>query len=298
MAWRRLGKLFEPPSDHAWMASHASYPCPFELEPNVYGVLFSSRDKLNRSSTGYLVVSLGPSPVVLDLHNGPILTPGEPGSFDDSGTTPCAVVVSGHQTFLYYLGWNLGTTVPFRNSIGLAVSENGAGFHKHSKVPIMDRSEEDPLSLSYPSVVEENGEFKMWYGTTRAWSYKEYEMLHVLTNARSSDGIHWTRSGVDVIAPSAQDEYAFSRPSVIKHGAKYRMWFSVRGPYYRIGYAESPDGITWERDDSKFGLDRGDDDWENEMVEYPAVVSNGDSLFMFYNGNQYGKTGFGVVVWE
>ena len=31
------------------------------------------------------------------------------------------------------------------------------------------------------------------------------------------------------------------------------------------------------------------------MLCYPALVNYGDRVYMFYNGNDYGKTGFGYA---
>ena len=31
------------------------------------------------------------------------------------------------------------------------------------------------------------------------------------------------------------------------------------------------------------------------MVEYPNVIEHNSKLFMFYNGNDYGKTGLGLA---
>jgi hypothetical protein len=34
------------------------------------------------------------------------------------------------------------------------------------------------------------------------------------------------------------------------------------------------------------------------MICYPFVFDHAGSRFMLYNGNGYGKTGFGIAVWE
>ena len=47
------------------------------------------------------------------------------GPFDDSGAMPSCIVNRGGQKYLYYIGWNRGVTVPSRNSIGLAISDDG-----------------------------------------------------------------------------------------------------------------------------------------------------------------------------
>jgi hypothetical protein len=76
------------------------------------------------------------------------------------------------------------------------------------------------------------------------------------------------------------------------------MWYSFRGLSYRIGYAESDNGISWTRCDSLAGIDVSKSGWDSEMIEYPFVFDHKGERFMLYNGNGYGKTGFGIAVLE
>jgi hypothetical protein len=80
----------------------------------------------------------------------------------------------------------------------------------------------------------------------------------------------------------------------------YRMWYSIRSRVepYRIGYAESADGIVWQRRDAEAGIARSETGWDSEMVCYPCVVDAGDRRYLFYNGNRHGSTGFGCAVLE
>jgi hypothetical protein len=91
------------------------------------------------------------------------------------------------------------------------------------------------------------------------------------------------------------DEYAFGRPCVIKDGSVYRMWYCVRGATYRLGYAESADGLAWTRRDAEactWPLDAGFDD---EMQAYPVVYEDSRYRWLLYNGNGYGRTGIKVM---
>jgi len=74
------------------------------------------------------------------------------------------------------------------------------------------------------------------------------------------------------------------------------MWYSYRGTSYRIGYAESDDGRAWRRQDGLAGIDVSADGWDSEMIEYPFVFLHRGQHFMLYNGNDYGRTGFGLAV--
>ena len=74
------------------------------------------------------------------------------------------------------------------------------------------------------------------------------------------------------------------------------MWYSHRGETYRIGYAESEDGLAWQRKDEEAGPDVSGAGWDSEMVEYPFVFDHEGERYMLYNGNGYGKTGVGLAV--
>jgi hypothetical protein len=167
----------------------------------------------------------------------------------------------------------------------------------------MSSEEIDPISLSYPWVLEDNTSvgYRMWYGTTRSWDAGNGEMLHVINFASSLDGHRWTREGLAVPFKLGVAQ-AFSRPTVIKNeDGRYEMWFSYRngsGEKYRIGYACSVDGKKWELDLYNSGISVSTEGWDSEMIEYPFIFDHGGQRYMLYNGNGYGKTGFGLAVFS
>jgi hypothetical protein len=208
------------------------------------------------------------------------------------------IVRNGSSRYLYYLGWNLGVTVPWRNAIGLAISPDGdSRFEKVSRAPVVDRNETDPFSISYPWVMHEGGRWRMWYGSNLDWGAGvQADMAFVVKYGESDDGVHWRRDGVIAIGHNSPGEYAIARPCVLKDEARYRMWYSHRGPAYRIGYAESDDGIRWGRMDEDVGIDVSASGWDCESIEYAYVFRHRQRLYMLYNGNGYGKTGFGLAI--
>ena len=82
---------------------------------------------------------------------------------------------------------------------------------------------------------------------------------------------------------------------VLRDRDLWHMWYSYRGDRYRIGYAQSRDGLDWTRMDHEGGLWPQGTAWESEMVEYGHVFTHRDELYMVYNGNGYGLTGLGVA---
>lgn len=299
MKWKKLGQIFVPNNNYYWMVSHAANTVAEHLYADVFKIYFSCRDKNQRSYIGFIEVDIKSPFKIFKISDKPLLAPGEIGLFDDSGVSLSCIKKIGHKKFMYYLGWNLGVTVPWRNSIGLAIyNEQTKEFEKYKKAPIIDRNEVDPYSVSYPFVLDDDGIYRMWYGSNMGWGANQEDMNHLIKYAESNDAIHWERKGHIALNFKDEKEYAMSRPFVIKENRIYRMWYSYRGKRYRIGYAESLNGRDWERKDEKVGIDVSEKGWDSEMIEYPFIFDHKGNRYMLYNGNGFGKTGFGIAIFE
>jgi hypothetical protein len=215
--------------------------------------------------------------------------------------TSCLVREDGFE-WLYYQGWSLGVTVPFSVFVGCARRPEGEGsFARVSPSPVMGRDDVDPIMCSSPWVLVEGGVWRMWYVSNLGWmdgpdGQPQYR-VHI-KYAESDDAIRWLRTGRVCIDFEHPGEYAISRPCVIRDPDRYRMWYSMRGDRYRIGYAESDDGLTWRRLDDQAGIDVSPEGWDSEMVEYAFVFDHGGQRHMLYNGNGYGATGIGHAIAE
>jgi hypothetical protein len=298
MRWRKLGLVFCPDRQHDWMISHAANCVAMRLDSNLHRVFFSTRDARNRASIGWVTIDLRRPQEIVAVSPEPVLGPGAAGTFDDSGVSLACIMTDADTSYLYYTGWNLGVTVPWRNSIGLAASRDGLHFERVSAAPVLDRNRHDPFSLSYPFVRHDESGWRMWYGSNLRWGAEQRDMDHVIKYAAGTGPQTWSPDGTICIGIESPGEYAFSRPCVIRDGSLWRMWYSYRGASYRIGYAESPDAIHWTRRDSMAGIEPADGGWDSESVEYPWVFDHDDRRYMLYNGNRYGLTGFGLAVLE
>lgn len=299
MKWVKRGLVFGAEGRFEWMRTHAANPVAVPLRGDLFRVYFGCRDALNRSHVGSADIEISERTRVVAVADHPVIAPGPVGAFDDSGTSMGCVVLHEGRQYLYYLGWNLGVTVPWRNSIGLAISDApGAPFVKVSPAPILDRGHTDPFSVSYPWVVREHDRWRMWYGSNLSWGREQQDMDHVIKYAESLDGIHWQRDGHIALGLSGPGEYALCRPCVRHENGLYRMWYCHRGDAYRIGYAESEDGRSWARRPECVGIEPSASGWDSEMIAYPFVFKHRSHYHMLYNGNRYGKDGFGLAVAE
>jgi hypothetical protein len=301
--WEKLGQIFFPRAPSAWMQSYANCCVAVPLTEGRVRVYFSTRDGEGRYQIAYLEMELKDTARILRVSEQPVLGPGEIGTFDDSGCSLGCIVPgdpSGEKDLrLYYIGWNLCVTVPYRNAIGLAVSRDGGEtFTRHSPAPILDRSLVDPYTLSYPCVLRDGGRYRMWYGSNLRWGARSEDMLHVIKYAESADGIRWQAEGKVAIPLVGEGEIAVARPCVVRDPDLYRMWYTCLGHHRQIGYAESPDGERWVRRDADGGLVPSERGWDAECVGYPFVFDHNGRRYMLYNGNGYGKTGFGIAVLE
>lgn len=280
------------------MRAYAAVPIAEHLRGTIFRIYFSSRDDQNRSHTGWIVIDLMEPQRILDISYEPVVGPGELGCFDDSGAMATWLTTVADTRYLYYIGWNLGVTVPFRNSIGLAVSHNGGRFTRYAMGPIVDRTPTEPHFTASCCVLQDEGVWRMWYLSCVGWTMHQGRPRHHyhLKYATSLNGINWERNGHIAIDFASTDEFAISRPSVIRDRELWRIWYSYRGERYRIGYAESEDGITWTRRDHEVGIDVSPSGWDSEMIEYPHVFDHEGRRYMVYNGNDYGRTGFGLAV--
>jgi predicted GH43/DUF377 family glycosyl hydrolase len=294
-----LGLIFCPSDNHSWMSGYASYPWAEVMDDGYIKCYFSCRDANNRSSIGYVIISIDQPNQVLKISEQPVLTKGEIGTFDDSGVSFSCMIEVQNKKYLYYLGWNILTTVPWKNTIGLAIESNASGFKRYSKAPVLGIHDVDPFTLTYPFVLEEEGMFKMWYGSSLFWGPKVHDTLHVIKYATSTDGINWYRTNEICIQPEHEGEFAIVKPFVLKEEGRYKMWYSYRvNAAYLMGYAESEDGIKWQRKDDLVHFSKSDSGWDSEMVCYPFIFDLKGKRYMFYNGNGYGKSGFGLAVLE
>jgi hypothetical protein len=309
MKWQKCGRIWAPSGETEWAQSHATLPIAQPIDGELWWVYVSCRDALGKSRIGRLTLDLSGLPNSLPTVSGfqstPVLDLGEPGTFDESGVMPGWLVANGGELRLYYIGWNVGDKVPYRLSIGLAISDDGGGtFRRCSKGPIIDRSVSEPFFVTMPCVHKENDRWRMWYCSCTSWQEiaGRWEPAYHVKYAESADGIDWRLAGISCV--DAGHGYAVAGPCVFRRGERYGMIYAVRSladyrtnaeSAYRLGYAESADGIRWDRMDERVGISRSKEGWDSEMMEYCWVQSYGGEMYMLYNGNGFGRSGFGMA---
>lgn len=294
MKWVKRGLLVPAPTPVRWNGTHAMVPIAETLDDGRIRIYFTTRDAEGRSEVASVTMNFPSGEPVYS--ESPHLSFGATGAFDDAGAMTGSLVREGDRRWLYYIGWTRGVSVPFYTFVGCAVSDDdGQSYSRVSPAPVLERSPTDPYLTTSPWVLREGDLWRMWYASGTGWERQADGVKHWyhLCYAESADGIHWKRDGRVCIDYADTSEYAISRPCVIRDGDLYRMWYSQRGAAYRVGYAESFDGLEWIRKDAEAGIAPGPDTWDAQMIEYPFVFDHGGRRYLLYNGNGYGETGIG-----
>jgi hypothetical protein len=299
MKWHKTGRVFHPDQlDRPWSQTHAQVPIVVPLGDRLR-VYFSTRDADGHSHCAWYECEAGDPSTVTDICAMPALAPGKPGAFDDCGAMPSCIVRRGSTWMLFYTGWSRCVKVPYQLAIGCAFSKDGKTFERGSPGPILDRSWVDPYWVSEPFVMHDGEKYRMWYMSCTQW--RDGESFYLIQYAETTDIRRWDPDGVIAFNFRDEREAGLCRPIIRRDGAGYEAWYSYRGvnfrngepDSYRIGYAQSRDGVYFNRKNDVVGIDVSPEGWDSEMVAYPWVYEHGGKLHMLYNGNGFGRSGIG-----
>lgn len=305
MNWIKKGLIYTPKGNLWWAKTHAMIPTPISISHGIIRIFITSCDEKMIGRIGYVDVNASNPNEIIAVSQEPILSIGQPGTFDENGVlvTSC-VSIDDNTKYLYYVGFELGHQIRYRLLSGVAISTDGGNtFTRVKKTPVLERSDKELYFRGGPFIILDNNIFKLWYVAGSEWTSIEGKEMPIydIRYQESKDGIHWADQGKVCIKIDHDDEHGFGRPYVIKDKDKYRMFYSVRRrsfAAYRMGYAESPDGIHWDRKDNELGLDVSASGWDSDAIMYAAVVNAGGKTYLFYNGNDFGKDGFGYAELE
>lgn len=318
MKWRKLGKIFDPTQYELPNGCKQFAQAPQALVfDNFVRVYFSTR--YLEPDTGKYLSHIAFSDFkkdfseVIAVSSKTVISLGKTGCFDEHGIFPMNVLRNGDLVYGYTCGANRRASVPVDSAIGLAISrDNGLTFERLGDGPILSASLKEPCLVADGFVLKHQSEFHMWYIFGAGWRYypgsQAPERIYKIGHASSPDGINWEKEdGKQIIASILGDDECQALPTVIQIAGSAHMFFCYRYANdfrnnrdrgYRIGHAYSDDLAVWIRDDTQFRLDRSADGWDSDMQCYPHVFKCDGKVYMLYNGNEFGRYGFGVAVLE
>ena len=314
MRWQKLGSIFDPTQHTLTNNCSAFAQGPQALVFDTFvRIYFSTREK---DKTGQYLSHIAFVDIdkafrhVIGISQTPVIELGQLGAFDEHGIFPLNVVRDTDRILGYISGWSRRVSVSVETSIGLAISnDNGITFKRVGPGPVLTSSLQEPFLVGDPFVLNIDGAYHMWYIYGTRWINDQAtnirERVYKIGHATSHNGASWVKEGRQLITDRLNSDECQALPTVIKHGDRYHMYFCYRKAIgfrerrdsaYRIGYASSVDLISWARNDDDAGIDVSPNGWDCDMLCYPHVFRCDDSVYMLYNGNAFGRFGFGIAV--
>jgi hypothetical protein len=303
-AWHRQGLVVAVKEGHPWWVSHAQAPTILPLSDRLWRIYFAAREKTNRAHIVAVDVDPGDAMRVVAEHLDPLLEAGPPGTFDHEGIGPATALAVDGRVLLYYTGVTVRRDVRSQLAVGVAASADGLAFTKLFAGPIRSAGPFEPYFVSTPCVRPVPGGFRMWHASGTAWQPANgvLEPCYDIKTTRSDDGLFWEPRTETAVAVESHQQ-AVTRPWIAAAGGVPRMWYSRRGVAFRMPGPDAyrlmsdtvgPDGIAQGAAAPVAFINPpqpGDfDDW---MQAYACIVPFGDDLIMVYNGNDFGRAGFG-----
>ena len=221
--WVKEGLIFKPEPLLALVSTRVMVPTPFLINDDIIRLYCGFCDDRGVSRIAYLDLEADNPLKIIQISNSPVLDIGEDGTFDDNGVCPASVIrVSDSVVYLYYFGFQKGVRLPFYMFAGLAISyDNAKTFKRFSRVPILDRSHDELLMRSCPSVIYDPSikKFRMWYpaGSTFQSNLEKPVHNYHLRYLESDDGLSWAKTGSIVVCTKDADEYGLGRPFYFKY---------------------------------------------------------------------------------
>ena len=247
---------------------------------------------------------------VIRVSDQTVIPLGGLGCFDEHGIFPMNVLRHGDAIYGYTCGWNRRVSVSVDTAIGLAISRDGGlSFQRTGAGPVLGPSMHEPYLVGDGFVRVIGGTFHMWYIFGTAWRRASADAApdrtYKIGHAKSMDGIEWVKEEAGQIIPDKLGpEESQALPMVIAIEGRHHMFFcyrqsfdfrAARGRGYRIGHACSDDLENWTRDDDNPQLDGSPGDWDSDMQCYPHVFACDGKVYLLYNGNEFGRHGFGLA---
>jgi predicted GH43/DUF377 family glycosyl hydrolase len=302
MKWEKKGLIISPNDSRIpnWGRKKITVPTPIVLSDDIIRIYlgFCAEDNVGR--IGFVDVSSNNPSEIIKVSNEPLLNIGEKGSFDDCGVVSTCIIKEQQNYTLFYAGFFKDEKNPYYMFLGSANSKDGGEtFNRNTVQPLLGKTRKEQLFRTGAFVLKDDLNWKMWYIGGNEWQVINGKQLPIYRcNVLTSDNLlQWNDDFQICLDFESEEEHGFSRPWILKKDNKYVMYYSIRKVNigYTPGYAESYDGIIWKRKDNEIGIELSKTGWDSEMICYPAVVNVKDKTFMFYNGNNFGDTGFGYA---
>ncbi|HRN69774.1 MAG TPA: C39 family peptidase [Candidatus Woesebacteria bacterium] len=182
-----------------------------------------------------------------------------------------SVLFQNNQYRMWYDGYD-GST--FR--IGYAYSTDGITWN-NLQSPVLDGSSKNQ-DYNEPFVLYDNNKYKMWFLT-----YNKSSGATNISYSESADGIIWNEPTVSLVPTEPWEINFIAHPHVIKDQNQYKLYYSGQSGngIWKIGYAESINGINWTKFENNPILSPNAD--ENPTVAGTFILRENSVYTMYYH---------------
>jgi len=244
-----------------------------------------------------------PEPLNFRAFEGnPVLSPGEPGSWDDLFLWTPQIVSDGDKFYLFYLGGN----VAGRMAIGFAESEDGFHFTKYAGNPVLspDNTGFDAFTVGPGMVVKDDSLWLMYFNAQEIVNFAPGRHIGRATS-KLLEG-PWVKDERPVISSGEIGEWdaGFIIPSTVLKliDGTFIMFYSGGGDLalladFYVGMATSHDGKNWRKYNSPetTGHPFADSDpvltsgntgeWDGAFVWMANVTKTNEGFEMYYSAS-------------
>ncbi len=240
------------------------------------------------------------------LQATPILSVGDPGTWDSYNIHTFSIINDGSKLILFYGGQDdsAGHVVAIGRATSANTSEPPTNWTKFASNPILTNStsgwDSTEHGVRMGNVIMIGSTFYLYY-SSEADPEHTPSLPAAIGVATSTDGFNFTKyAGNPILEPDEVNDWACGVPHVIKVGATYYMYYT-RGVYDAAGWtpsgsavATSPDGLTWTRQATILSLGSAGA-WDDVFIEQSKVYHTSDGYILAYEGYSGSEWKIGIA---
>ena len=289
-------------------------PVPIRTNKNIIDIAIGVYEKRNRTHISLIKVEILENNNNLKFQlkeasiNKALINKGKHGTYSEWGVVPSCSVDLGDKYGLYTIGFDSRNESIFHASTGLAYLDKNLKIINKSIGPVLDRGPLDPFWAASPFVYKKEEEFYMFY--TSAYDYKFIDSIgkkHHLYNIKlrvSNTPEYFSTKSETIVSGRNCLEYAIARPCCIDlDGEDYLFYCKRESEFskdYMIFYEKlNPNRKEIAKSNDNFLNIKYIDNLDFKKCQcYPYLIKYSKYVILFYNGSNYGKSGFRIAYKE
>jgi len=240
--------------------------------------------------------------------SNPILKLGNLGEFNEHGNAYFFPFIDGSVYYGLFSGLSRRDNTGIETAIGISISDNNMiSFEKIGPGPLISTSINQPMLIGNPFLFKYNDLYYVYYIYGERWIENaeldgKHSRVYKIGIKKGHSLINLRETYNNVINDILGENECQATPCVFEKNGLFHMIFCYRNynnfrnnknKSYKLGYAFSNDLLNWKREDKKLKINFFGD-WISEMNCYPSILNINNNIYLFCNGNEFGKHAFGI----